>query len=627
MKSQRLRTRATRSQRGFALIAILALVALITAFLISSAINRSNADISNEREQRSMDALRQAKTALIAYAAAVDYRLQGSGATYLQPGALPCPDMDGDGKSDCIGSTTASMIGRLPWQTLGINDLRDASGEQIWYALSHDFRKQQCTSPPDSAPSPTGCTKINSDTQGQLSVTGALSASNVVAVLIAPGIAMQGQVRPSNTASSYVESYSAGDGVHFSFTTNSIPDQNINDRVLVITQSELMAAVEPVVAARIEKDIAPLVQGYFNLWKAYPFPAPFAGGAPPSNPGRAQAEYKGITTQGGVPPLPEVSGLLPITTAAGYLAWTTSSITITQIPGGTGSGTNGPSNPSTCTWPGGPGGGTGCTITGVDCSSSTSSQINCRIDYDLTNNENDRPAIILSAVLQNAALSFPKPLTGLDPTMTDKNGNPVQLDPSGVTGAWSWSDVPTSTPTFFTPTVAFSAQSDGSALITFQGRLQNQADPTTGTGGRVRIRISVPSSYDVITSVDRVANPDTAWFIANEWFRQTYYAVSAGYLPGGGNSCTNLPSPPPPALSATPPFYCLKVNNLRPSYASSNDKHAILMLAGRGLTANTRPTASVTDYFENANGTSPFVYENRVGLPTSINDRIVVVSP
>jgi hypothetical protein len=51
------------------------------------------------------------------------------------------------------------------------------------------------------------------------------------------------------------------------------------------------------------------------------------------------------------------------------------------------------------------------------------------------------------------------------------------------------------------------------------------------------------------------------------------------------------------------------------------------MLAGRGLTANTRPTASVTDYFENANGTSPFVYENRVGLPTSINDRIVVVSP
>ncbi len=56
-------------ERGFALIAILALAALFSAFLIASALNFTSAGISNEREQRSMNALRQAKAALIAYAA------------------------------------------------------------------------------------------------------------------------------------------------------------------------------------------------------------------------------------------------------------------------------------------------------------------------------------------------------------------------------------------------------------------------------------------------------------------------------------------------------------------------------------------------------------------------------
>ena len=253
----------------------------------------------------------------------------------------------------------------------------------------------------------------------------------------------------------------------------------------------------------------------------------------------------------------------------------------------------------------------------------------------MTNNDNDRPAIMLQVVLQNAALSFPKPLTGLDPTMTDKNGNPVGLDPSGVTGAWSWSDVPGSTPTFFAPTVDFAAQSDGSAVLVFKGRLQNQGDPPDGTGGRVRIRIATPSAYDTITSSDKIAQPDTAWFIANEWFRQTYYAVSAGYLPGGGNACTAIPPPPfpPPSLSSVPPFYCLQVNNLRPTYVPPyNNKRSLLVLAGRSLNGATRPTSNVADYFENANlaaanGTSPFLDENRVGSPSSINDRVVVVSP
>ena len=105
-----------------------------------------------------MRALRQAKAALIAYAANEQWQTY-KGQSTDQPGALPCPDIvhDGteaeEGDSDCVGSTANNMIGRIPWKTLGIDDLRDASGERLWYALAHNFRKL----------SPT--TVINSDTQ------------------------------------------------------------------------------------------------------------------------------------------------------------------------------------------------------------------------------------------------------------------------------------------------------------------------------------------------------------------------------------------------------------------------------------------------------------------------------
>ena len=621
MRHQRPRTPAARSQRGFALIAILALAALIAAFLISSGLSRSSTDLSNEREQRSMDALRQAKAALIAYAAAADWHLQAPfGSQYLQPGALPCPDTNApgainSGKATCSGSNTSSQIGRLPWITMNIDDLRDASGEQIWYAVSHDFRKFQCQSAPDLPDSPNGCTRINSDTQGQLTVTGTESASNVVAVLIAPGGALSGQVRPNSTAANYVESFAAGDNIHYTFTTNATPSQANNDRIVIITQQELMAAVEPVVAARLERDIAPLVQNYYNRFGAYPYPAPFG------DPSRSQTNYKGA--QGATV---NQGGLLPVTTDTTFLTWS-SPITVTQISGGTGNGLNGPSSPGSCTVTGSGNvtGGTGCTLDSVDCSHSTSSNIVCEVKY--FGGGNDRPAISLAAPLLHAAYSFPAAFTSSSPNMIGDDDNPLLIDnvhastDPNFTDQWSWS-APPDVPTFFLPVTnyAFSVN-DGSAVVTFTGRLQNAGSIASGgTNGRVVITIPRPTSYDTITNSDWNASPDTAWFIANQWFRQTYYAVSPGYLPTQGNTCTPQ---------------CLQVNNLRPAYTTSNNKRAILVLAGRSLTSVVvRPgaTPSLNDYFENANlsaanGTTLYVYENRIGNPTSINDRVVVISP
>ena len=117
------------------------------------------------------------------------------------------------------------------------------------------------------------------------------------------------------------------------------------------------------------------------------------------------------------------------------------------------------------------------------------------------------------------------------------------------------------------------------------------------------------------------------WFVANEWYRQMYYAVSPGHLPGGGAGCVARQSPPAAPISPS----CLLVNNLSPAYAAVNDKiQAILILAGRSLNGSLRPSALASDYLKGANATlvaTPYVFENRPGVPTSINDRIVVVSP
>ena len=62
------------------------------------------------------------------------------------PGYLPCPDPDDDGwaESTC-GSLArhlgqAERLGRLPWKTLGLPDLRDGRGERLWYAVSTRYK-------------------------------------------------------------------------------------------------------------------------------------------------------------------------------------------------------------------------------------------------------------------------------------------------------------------------------------------------------------------------------------------------------------------------------------------------------------------------------------------------------
>ncbi len=566
-------------QRGFALIALLALAALISAFLIASALNLTSAGNSNEREERSMKALRQAKAALIAYAASETWQNTG-GVTPFQPGGLPCPDRDNDGIAEdhefpqkpC--DTALKRIGRFPWKTIGADDLRDASGESLWYAVSASFLKN----------TPSYTNVINSDTLGQLKVTGSAPANNVVAIVFAPGEAIQGQVRsPANVndPASYLEQFNAF--TYATFTSTGLPSAINNDRLLVITQADLMATVESIVAANIERDIKPAIQAYSTVWSsAFPFAVPLGTG-----PSATQSAYTGQVGQ--------TQGLLPITNSPTLLSWRPGSVSVQQINGGTGNLASVP--PIQITW---------------SCSTPSSppppTQFTCQIDYSGTSDpSNDRPAIQMQAVLEKAALSFPTALTYNDASMLNQNSNPVTVfDPDF--GQWSGSSPA------FPVTVDHVPAADGSGLVRFRGRLQNAGSPSGGTGGTVFITVSVPGYMPITNSAD----PTVGWFITNQWYRQTFFAVSPGFAPGGGGACSLLPAAPPPPS-------CLMVNNL-PS--PTNNKRAILVFAGRALNGSARPSGTLSDYLEGQNSTpADFIYEHRAGNPTAINDRVVVVSP
>ncbi len=152
------------------------MLALATTLLVYGSTTELSRAVHGEQRTRAV--LEEARHALIGRAVSDASR----------PGSLPCPDGDGDGSADLFtGSSCPTYLGRLPWRTLGIGDLRDEHGEPLWYALSPNFRDHPM------APA------INSDTRGTLAVhsgaEGLPLLGDAVAVVFAAGAAVPGQMR------------------------------------------------------------------------------------------------------------------------------------------------------------------------------------------------------------------------------------------------------------------------------------------------------------------------------------------------------------------------------------------------------------------------------------------------
>ena len=210
-----------------------------------------------ERERKTTAALALAKQALIGRAAA-DASL---------PGSLPCPDLKtniagtnvpDDGIADLFAGTNCpGYVGRLPWRTLGLPDLRDADGERLWYALSPNFR--------DFASAVT----INDSTPGSLSVSGSPPAANIAAIVFAAGSPVAGQSRGGaerNNVVQFLDGVNASGGSGF---INQAASATFNDRLAVITVADLMAVVEK----RVAFELTALINKYFLANSVLPTPA------------------------------------------------------------------------------------------------------------------------------------------------------------------------------------------------------------------------------------------------------------------------------------------------------------------------------------------------------------------
>jgi hypothetical protein len=180
------------------------LVALVAAALVlasAGALALSSANAAAQRARATERALAQAREALVSHAAdrPIDDR--------VGPGYLPCPDLDDDGwaESTC-GSLAghvgqADRLGRLPWKTLGLPDLRDGHGERLWYAVSTRYKGLLNCAASRACVEMTPLTALGTITvrdgsgrvvqDGTLGDPGRAASGGAAAVVIAPGPALR----------------------------------------------------------------------------------------------------------------------------------------------------------------------------------------------------------------------------------------------------------------------------------------------------------------------------------------------------------------------------------------------------------------------------------------------------
>lgn len=564
---------------GYAVVLLLVVLVLGTLYGLLASVDAATAKLEQRRQDETQQILRQAKDALIAWSAV---RPDSVAPVLLSPGHLPCPDLDNDGQSttnSCNGSA-GQRTGRLPWKTLGLPDLRDPSGERLWYAVSRCFL--------ELAPDGFCDYAVNSDTLGQLTVTGLSPATNVIAIIFAPGPALGGQDRTGanvNVAANYLEGEN-GDASNDTFETRvrcvatdatcagNLP---FNDQMILITQADLFDAVENVVAKRLESQIKPAIQDYFTEWQSvwpitdlfgaslppgfYPFATPFDDQTspatfptPPTDPSRDVAYYRGRVGQ--------TNGLLPVTRDATWMTWT--SYSVSKLGGFS----NFSSPPPPCTF--------------------NATALTCSFSYQ----GGGGMTVLVRGTVANVARSFARPI----------NEAGISVSVSGCCGGAT-------------------SPSLGKRLDTATGNLHvnYQFDlPGVFSGSRT-VTVQIPTPQFVTFTQD--TDPTVGWFVKNHWQRLTYYAVSPSYVLGGSGTC----SPPP----ATEP--CIQVQN---APAPTDNKRVVLVLAGRNLAAGAR-TWTIPNYFESANSTGTplfsaapdYVFEQRKLRSTQFNDRVVVVSP
>ena len=220
-------------QKGAAMLIFLAILILATAAYLVADFNLLKS--KSDKVQRTQQALNEAKLAVMSWSVnnnilceSYDDASREGELDCTVPGKLPCPeDMnliggpnEGMSKVDC---EEPNNIGRLPWKTLGIGDIRDGNGDKLWYAVSSGFHH---------APS-------NYNTKANLKIS--QQANAAVAIIFSPGQPLNEQKRINQTDVTQYLDLSNISGVPTFITGRA--GLNFNDVMATITKEELFKVV------------------------------------------------------------------------------------------------------------------------------------------------------------------------------------------------------------------------------------------------------------------------------------------------------------------------------------------------------------------------------------------------
>ena len=546
-----------RGQRGAALLLLLLMLVIASTYIMVTRL-QVNASAA-ERAQHDALVLAQARDALIGYAAKDSNR----------PGELPCPDFNNDGQilitDDYSGSNCKTLVGWLPWKTLGLPDLHDSSGERLWYALSDDFHANSSAT-------------LNSATLGQITVSGTINMNNIVAIVIAPGAVVGSQTRPSADATglaNYLEGSNATASPNTNYQANLASD-TFNDVLLPITHDRLFSVIDK----RVLKEISSSLETYRSdpdhdastTVTAYPWLSPYM------NP--LSATFKGV--------IGTHEGLLPIHITDETF---TSSFAVTwDITDGSASVSGDVPQEcvehGSCDWtPGAP--ITAPPVTAGTCVWTTKDEVDCSGVATTTPDSGVTTLTYTYSVMCRNSGSGNNACTG---TSVIKNPSASALR----TRDWSATGT-------IKATISIVAK-DGAGTTLGNGSLQVDGI-TTGTINVKNIQ------YDLDTNTKELP----AWVVSQDWDQLIYVAYA---------SLESLPGSTPPCTAGTD---CLTVEN---DTLPNDNKRALIVLSGPALAGQNRSVAggSLSDYFEGENATPTDRKFEKQTESAMFNDKIEVIS-
>ena len=589
-----------RRQRGAALLAMVAVLVMGASWALLTALAPVNRNaIDRDHNTKVLASAKQALLGDIALLAVTD----------KHPGRLRCPEPlghVGDARYEGIaapyptsGQNTCAAIGRFPWRTIGIDRLHDAHGEPLWYAVTigaNGWAYQTSAT----------VLSINSNKAGGLTVDG----DTVVAAIIAPGKAFNvnpnaAQIAAGCTARvqsrtavaadyrDYVECGDSAAGVYRSSVVDNGTNPVVNDQVVVITAAEVMAAIEPVIAKRLQNEVVPQLQDAYSSasWGGqiiFPYAARFNDDRPPPAPSPLSFNpdsYKGQLPAGPSP----AQGLLPMTAQtcnaltsgrcdAAFVQWTVASFSVTK----TGGSAN--LDPTVCTV-------------------QTGSQITCTISYSQVINLLAVGGVSITVDILVDAANVGRTLKRV--TLTDATVTPIA--PATKTGFNFGAALRTD--------AAASARVSTTGTLTGSNGLLGLCGTLIGILCRGQATVSIPiSMFQDHVLVNPATTDSVYWFAANKWHEVTYYAVAPSHLPSGAtHNCSD------PLVND-----CLTLSGNTPSA----NIRALLVLAGRSLNSSARPNATMSDFLEDATNQNNYTTGGRSfnwgqTRRNSYNDRFV----